>query len=359
MGPPRRAQRAGRARPAVHRPPPGPRGHQPAGLRRHPAGGSARAATRPHRGHRRSQRAHGGHRPAGGGPDLGAGSSRCSPPTRPSSASPTTAWAIPNQGIVHVIGPEQGRTLPGMTIVCGDSHTSTHGAFGALAFGIGTSEVEHVLATQTLPQVRPGTMAVTVTGTAPRRLHRQGRHPRHHRPHRHGRGHRLGHRVPRRHDRRPLHGGPDDDLQHVDRGGRQGGPDRTRRRHVRLPRGPHPRPERRRAGKPRSTTGAPFPPTTAPPSTGRCTSTPPASGRTCPGAPTPRRSCRWRGRSPRPTTSPTRTSATAPRGPSSTWASPPAPRCETCRSTRCSSAAAPTRGSRTCGPRPRWRRAVR
>ncbi|MET0728465.1 MAG: 3-isopropylmalate dehydratase large subunit [Acidimicrobiales bacterium] len=73
----------------------------------------------------------------------------------------------PNQGIVHVIGPEQGRTLPGMTIVCGDSHTSTHGAFGALAFGIGTSEVEHVLATQTLPQERPGTMAVTVTGELP------------------------------------------------------------------------------------------------------------------------------------------------------------------------------------------------
>ena len=73
----------------------------------------------------------------------------------------------PNQGIVHVIGPEQGRTLPGMTIVCGDSHTSTHGAFGALAFGIGTSEVEHVLATQTLPQARPGTMAVTVTGELP------------------------------------------------------------------------------------------------------------------------------------------------------------------------------------------------
>jgi 3-isopropylmalate/(R)-2-methylmalate dehydratase large subunit len=70
----------------------------------------------------------------------------------------------PNQGIVHVIGPEQGWTQPGMTIVCGDSHTSTHGAFGALAFGIGTSEVEHVLATQTLPQTRPLTMAVTVEG---------------------------------------------------------------------------------------------------------------------------------------------------------------------------------------------------
>lgn len=68
------------------------------------------------------------------------------------------------QGIVHVIGPEQGLTQPGMTIVCGDSHTATHGAFGALAFGIGTSEVEHVLATQTLPQAKPKTMAVEVNG---------------------------------------------------------------------------------------------------------------------------------------------------------------------------------------------------
>ena len=73
----------------------------------------------------------------------------------------------PGQGIVHVIGPEKGLTLPGMTVVCGDSHTSTHGAFGALAFGIGTSEVEHVLASQTLPQSRPGTMAVNVEGDAP------------------------------------------------------------------------------------------------------------------------------------------------------------------------------------------------
>ncbi len=71
------------------------------------------------------------------------------------------------QGIVHVIGPQLGLTQPGITIVCGDSHTSTHGAFGALAFGIGTSEVEHVLATQTLPQRRPRTMAVTVTGELP------------------------------------------------------------------------------------------------------------------------------------------------------------------------------------------------
>jgi 3-isopropylmalate/(R)-2-methylmalate dehydratase large subunit len=72
-----------------------------------------------------------------------------------------------SQGIVHVIGPQLGLTQPGMVLVCGDSHTSTHGAFGALAFGIGTSEVEHVLATQTLPQRRPGTMAVTVNGELP------------------------------------------------------------------------------------------------------------------------------------------------------------------------------------------------
>src|SRR5947209_2318275 len=68
------------------------------------------------------------------------------------------------QGIVHVVGPQLGLTQPGMTVVCGDSHTSTHGAFGAIAFGIGTSEVEHVLATQTLPLKRFKTMAITVDG---------------------------------------------------------------------------------------------------------------------------------------------------------------------------------------------------
>jgi 3-isopropylmalate/(R)-2-methylmalate dehydratase large subunit len=73
----------------------------------------------------------------------------------------------PNQGIVHIIGPELGLTKPGMTIVCGDSHTSTHGAFGALAFGIGTSEVEHVMATQTLPQDKPKTFRINVEGTLP------------------------------------------------------------------------------------------------------------------------------------------------------------------------------------------------
>ncbi|MGD9125987.1 MAG: aconitase family protein, partial [Planctomycetia bacterium] len=70
----------------------------------------------------------------------------------------------PRQGVVHVMGPEQGLSRPGMTIVCGDSHTATHGAFGALAFGIGTSEVEHVLATQTLLQYKPKTMEIRIDG---------------------------------------------------------------------------------------------------------------------------------------------------------------------------------------------------
>src|SRR5215471_10047398 len=80
---------------------------------------------------------------------------------------PLFATGSGREGIVHVIGPELGLTQPGLTVVCGDSHTSTHGAFGALAFGIGTSEVEHVLATQTLPQRRPKTMRIRFEGELP------------------------------------------------------------------------------------------------------------------------------------------------------------------------------------------------
>ena len=84
---------------------------------------------------------------------------------------PYFAMTDVRQGIVHVIGPEQGITQPGMTVVCGDSHTATHGAFGALAFGIGTSEVEHVLATQTLIARRAQNMRVTVDGALRVRRH--------------------------------------------------------------------------------------------------------------------------------------------------------------------------------------------
>ena len=110
--------------------------------------------------------------------------------TARSSGSRSTAWGSANQGIVHVIGPELGLTQPGMTIVCGDSHTATHGAFGALAFGIGTSEVEMVLATQTLLQRKPKTYEVRVNGRLSRASRRRtssspdrpDRHRRRHRP---------------------------------------------------------------------------------------------------------------------------------------------------------------------------------
>ncbi len=139
------------------------------------------------------------------------------------------------QGIVHVIGPENGYTQPGMTIVCGDSHTATHGAFGALAFGIGTSEVEHVLATQTLRQFKPKTFELRVDGELPQgvtakdmilyligQIGTAG-----------GTGYVLG--VHRRLRSRVVDGRTDDRLQHVDRSGRPGRDDRTRSNHVRLP----------------------------------------------------------------------------------------------------------------------------
>ena len=93
----------------------------------------------------------------------------------------------PRQGIVHVIGPEQGVTQPGILLVCGDSHTATHGAFGALAFGVGSTEVEHVLATQCLWQRKPRVMRITVDRRAAPRGDGQGRDPRDHRADRRGR----------------------------------------------------------------------------------------------------------------------------------------------------------------------------
>ena len=134
------------------------------------------------------------------------------------------------QGIVHVIGPQLGITQPGMTIVCGDSHTSTHGAFGALAFGIGTSQVEHVLATQTLPMDRPKTMAVTVDGDLPPGvtpkdvilavIAKTGTGG--------GQGYMVEYRGTRL--RADVDGRPHDGLQHEHRMGRAGRHDRARRR---------------------------------------------------------------------------------------------------------------------------------
>ena len=141
------------------------------------------------------------------------------------------------QGIVHIIGPEQGFTKPGMTIVCGDSHTSTHGAFGALAFGIGTSEVEHVLATQCLPQSRAKTFRISVEARC-RLPSRRRTSAGHHWPHRHrwrnGLRRRVcGFRYPRAFDGRPY-----DALQYEHRGRRTRGHDCARCDDVRLPERP-------------------------------------------------------------------------------------------------------------------------
>ena len=141
------------------------------------------------------------------------------------------------QGIVHIVGPEQGFTLPGMTIVCGDSHTSTHGAFGALAHGIGTSEVEHVLATQTLIQRKAKNMRVTVDGKLPDGVTAKdvilaiiGEI---------GTAGGTGHVIEYAGDVTPLavDGRADDGVQHVDRGRRARRHDRPRRDDLRLYRG--------------------------------------------------------------------------------------------------------------------------
>ena len=152
------------------------------------------------------------------------------------------------QGIVHVVGPQLGLTQPGMTIVCGDSHTSTHGAFGALAFGIGTSEVEHVLATQTLPLKPFRTMAITVDGELADGCHRQGHRARRHREDRHRRRPGLRPGVPRQRHPRAVDGGADDGVQHVDRGRRARRHDRPRRDDLRVPQGSRPRPDGCRVG---------------------------------------------------------------------------------------------------------------
>ena len=258
-----------------------------------------------------------------------------------------------NQGIVHVIGPEQGLTQPGMTIVCGDSHTSTHGAFGALAFGIGTSEVEHVLATQTLPQARPKTMAVEVEGELPPGVtakdlvlgdHRRASGP--------AAASATSSSTAGAAIRGALDGGAHDRLQHVDRG--------------RRPRRAWSRPTtttfaylegRRHApsgdalgGGGRGLADARRPTTDAEFDSRSSTRRRASCARTSPGGPTRRRWCRSTARCPIPTSfddaaeREAAARALALHGPRA-----PARRCGTSRSTPSSSARARTRASRTCG----------
>ena len=258
------------------------------------------------------------------------------------------------QGIVHIIGPEQGFTLPGTTIVCGDSHTATHGAFGALAYGIGTSEVEHVLATQTLIQQKSKNMRVVGRRQAAARRHRQGHHPRHHRRDRHRRRHRPCDRICRRGDPRAVDGRAHDGLQHVDRGRRPRRHDRARREDLRLSEGPAEGAEGARLGTRRCAIGRRCAPTTARISTARSGSMPPSCRRSSPGAPAPSRSSSVD--RPRADAGGDRRREQAPRrasARSTTWASRAARGSPTSRSTACSSARAPMGASRICARSPR------
>ena len=236
LGRPRRRRRirrgrGARARPDLHRSAPRPRGHQSAGLRRAAAGRPAACADPISRSPPRTTTCRRSTSTSRSPiPSRALRSRRCGATAR-SSASGCTRWATSNRASSTSSGRSSGLTQPGTTVVCGDSHTSTHGAFGALAMGIGTSEVEHVLATQTLP-LRPfKTMAVNVDGVLPARRQRQGRHPRGDREDRYRRRAGLRHRIPRQRHRIAVDGGPDDDLQHEHRGGRAGrhGRARTRR----------------------------------------------------------------------------------------------------------------------------------
>ncbi len=183
------------------------------------------------------------------------------------------------QGIVHIIGPEQGFTLPGTTIVCGDSHTATHGAFGALAYGIGTSEVEHVLATQTLIQTKSKNMRAVVDGKLPPgvtakdiilaiigEIGTAG-----------GTGYALeyaGEAIRATLDRRPH-----DRLQHVGRRRRQGRLHRARREGLRLSQGPAEGAQGQGLGRGHALLGNTCAPTTARISTARSGSMPPSCRR--------------------------------------------------------------------------------
>ena len=221
-----------------------------------------------------------------------------------------------DQGIVHVIGPQLGLTQPGMTIVCGDSHTSTHGAFGALAFGIGTSEVEHVLATQTLPQIKPKTMAINVEGALPAgvtakdlilaiiaQIGTGG-----------GQGYVVEYRGEAIRSL-SMEGRMTVCNMSIEAGARAGliAPDETTFEYLKG----RPHAPQGADWDAASRTGRACAPTTAPSSTTRSPSTRPRSPRSSPGAPTRARRCRWRDRA-RPRRRPR--TRTAPSALSPTWA---------------------------------------
>ena len=261
------------------------------------------------------------------------------------------------QGIVHVVGPQLGLTQPGMTVVCGDSHTSTHGAFGAIAMGIGTSEVEHVMATQTL-SLRPfKTMAITVTGELQpgvtskdlvlaviAQIGTGG-----------GQGHIIEYRGEAI-EKLSMESRMTVCNMSIEAGARAGmiAPDQTTFDY--LEGRPHaPQGDEWEAAVEywrslRTDDDAVFDTEVV---------TAPRSPRSSPGGPTPARAYPWAQRSRTPSRSATSPSASLRRTRWSTWISGPTPRCGRCPSTWCLWAPAPTAASRTCVPSPRWSMVVR
>ena len=251
------------------------------------------------------------------------------------------------QGIVHVIGPELGVTQPGhddrLRRLAHVHARRLRRARVRDRHERGRARARHADA----PAAEAALDGDPLRGRARVRRHREGPDPRHDRPDRHGRRRRARDRVRRARDREALDGGPDDDLQHDDRGRRPRGHDRAGRHHVRVGRRP-----RRRAGRGARASGATCTPTTARRSTRRSSSTPARCRRRSPGA--RRRAWSCRSRRPCPSRRPRATSAR-----SSTWTSSPARRSRTSGSTASSSARARTRGSATCAPRPRCSTAAR
>ena len=241
LGRARRAPGRGRARPALHRPPPPARGDQPAGLRRPAAGRPHGAPARPDHRDRGPQRPDDARARS---PTRSAGPRwrRCAATAR-SSACGCTRMGDVDQGIVHVVGPQLGLTQPGMTVVCGDSpHLHPR--------RVRRAGVRHRHQRGRARAGHPDAAAEPFQDhgdhgrrRAARRRHRQGPDPGHHRQDRHRRRPGLRPRVPRLRHRGALDGGPDDHLQHVDRGRRPRRDDRPRRDHLRLPQGPPARPQ--------------------------------------------------------------------------------------------------------------------
>ena len=324
LGRPRRPHRGRRHHRPLHRPPPGARGDQPAGLRRACAwpaarsGAPARSWPRP----TTTRPPPAGSAATTASPTRSAScrSSRSTPTSRRHGAAAYFPFLDKRQGIVHVIGPENGATLPGMTVVCGDSHTSTHGAFGALALRHrhqrGRARAGHADAAGQEDEEPAG----QGRWHAAARLQRQGHRAGHHRPHRHRRRHRLHHRVRRRGDPRAVDGRAHDGVQHGHRGRRTRRAGRRRRQDDRLREGPARSRRRASSGSRRSRTGARCTATPARTSTRWSSSTRRRSSRRSPGARRPRWCCRSKTACPTPKARRTRPSATRSSARWSTWA---------------------------------------